>query len=157
MPEVKVVHRLMRYMDMLGEEESGYHDKVLGLLGDIMPHQYPTVEVSSTAFHLVGNPVCVPTIDGMLARLPTWEDPTIPLGPLAEDEPETEVIRTRHLQLVPGYYAAMLIHRRGVSVKVAFQELHGAMAARGELAACRDVLSWLKAAATARGGRGFAD
>lgn len=90
-----------------------------------------------------------------MARLPTWEDPTIPLGPLAEDEPETEVVRPRHFQLIPGYYAAMLIHRRGISTKVAFQELHGAMAARHELEACRDVLVWLKAAATAHGGGGL--
>ena len=32
-PEVSILHRLMRYMDMPVEEESGYHDKVLGLLG----------------------------------------------------------------------------------------------------------------------------
>ena len=42
-PEVSVLHRMMRYMDMPGEDESGYHDRYLGLLGDIMPHQYPTV------------------------------------------------------------------------------------------------------------------
>lgn len=64
-PEVAIVHRLMRYMDMPGEEDSGFHDKVLGLLGDIMPHQYPaTIEVPSTAFHLVGAPVRVPTTAG---------------------------------------------------------------------------------------------
>ena len=35
-PEVGIIHRLMRYIDMPGEEESGFHDKVLGLLGDIL-------------------------------------------------------------------------------------------------------------------------
>jgi hypothetical protein len=40
-PEVAIVHRLMRYMDMPGEEESGFNDRVLGLLGDIMPHASP--------------------------------------------------------------------------------------------------------------------
>ena len=154
-PEVSILHRMMKYMDMPGEEESGYHDKILGLLGDIMPHQYPTVEVPSTVFHLVGNPVRVPTTASMLAVIPTWEDPSVPLGPFAEDAPETEVVRPRHVQLLPGYYASLLIHRRGVSAKVAFQEIHGAMAARDETVTCKDVLTWLKVAATARGGGGL--
>ena len=42
-PEVAILHRLMRYMDMPGKEASGFHDRVLGLAGDLMPHQYPTV------------------------------------------------------------------------------------------------------------------
>ena len=69
--EVSVIHRLVRYMDMPGEAESGYHDQVLGLLGDILPHQYPTVEVPSTAFHLMGNAVRVPTTDAMEAWIAT--------------------------------------------------------------------------------------
>ena len=33
-PEVAILHRLMRYMDMPGgEEASGFHDRVLGLAG----------------------------------------------------------------------------------------------------------------------------
>ena len=154
-PKVSVLHRMMKYMDMPGEEESGYHDKVLGLLGDILPHQYPTVEVPSTVFHLVGNPVRVPTTASMLALIPTWEDPSVPLGPFAEDAPETEVVRPRNIQLLPGYYASLLMHRRGVTAKAAFQEIHGAMAAREETVMCRDVLTWLKVAATARGGGGL--
>jgi hypothetical protein len=56
-PEIAVMHRMMRYMDMPGEDASGFHDRYLGLLGDIMPHQCPTVEKPSTVFHLVGTPV----------------------------------------------------------------------------------------------------
>ncbi|KAI2506962.1 hypothetical protein MHU86_7459 [Fragilaria crotonensis] len=152
--EVSIVHRLMRYMDMPGEEESGFNDKVLGLLGDILPYQYPTVEVPNSAFHLVGTPVRVPTTAGMLTLVPAWEDTTVPLGPFTEADPETEVVRPRNVQLVPGYYAALLVHRRGVSAKVAFQELHGAMHAQNELPSCQDILAWLKAACTARGGGG---
>ena len=152
--EVGVLHRLMRYMDMPGEPESGYHDQVLGLLGDIMPHQYPAVEVPGTTFHLVGAPVRVPTTAGMAVLLPTWNHPHVPLGPYTDEDPETEVVRPRHVQIIPGYYAALLVHRRGVSAKVAYQEVHGAMQARGELDMCQDVLTWLKAACTARGGLG---
>ena len=43
---VGILPRLMRYMDMPGELASGFHDQALGLLGDIMPHKYPAVEVS---------------------------------------------------------------------------------------------------------------
>ena len=95
---------------MPGEEVSGFHDRVLGLLGDIRPHQYPAVEVPSTAFHLVGTPVRVPTTAAMGALIPAWADPSVPLGPFVKADPETEVVRPRHIQLVPGYYAALLIH-----------------------------------------------
>ena len=48
--EVVILHRLLRYLDAPGDDPSGLHDRVLGLTGDILPHQYPTVEVPSTAF-----------------------------------------------------------------------------------------------------------
>ncbi len=152
--EVHIVHRLMRYMDLPGEPASGFHDHVLGLLGDILPHQYPTVDVPGTTFHLVATPVRVPTTAGMAVLIPTWNEAVGPLGPYTDEDPETEVVRPRHVQILPGYYAALLIHRRGVSPKTAYQELHGAMVARGELDRCQDVLTWLKAACTARGGLG---
>jgi hypothetical protein len=79
--EVTVLHRFLRYVDAPGDDPSGYHDRVLGLLGDILPHQYPVVEVPGSAFHLVGTPVQVPTVAAMEALLATWEDPTIALGP----------------------------------------------------------------------------
>ena len=154
-PEVSVLHRMMRYMDMPGEEDSGFHDRYLGLLGDIRPHQYPIVEVPTTVYHLVGTPVRVPTTAAMVAHLATWADPNVPLGPFTDVDPETEVARPRNTQIIPGYYAALLIHRRGVSAKVAYQEIQGAMQARDELDLCRDVLTWLKAACTARGGGGL--
>ena len=109
--EVVVVHRLLRYLDAPGDDPSGLHDRVLGLMGDILPHQYPTVEVPGTAFHLVGNAVRVPSTAAMAALIPTWDDNATPvLGPYTEEDPETEVIRTRHIQLVPGRYAALLVH-----------------------------------------------
>jgi hypothetical protein len=152
--EVAVLHRFMRYMDMPGEPASGFHDHVLGLLGDIMPHQYPVVEVPNSALHLVQTPVRVPTVAAMATLLPTWDDPTVPLGPYTEADPETEVVRPRNIQLVPGYYASVLVHRRRVSAKMAYQELFGSMLARNEVAICADVLTWLRAACTARGGGG---
>lgn len=120
-----------------------------------MPHQYPTIEVPSTCFHLVGTAVRVPTTAAMVAYVATWVDENVPLGPFVDETPETEVARPRNIQLIPGYYAALLMHRRGVSPKVAFQVIHGAMQARNEVAMCGDILTWLKAACTARGGGGL--
>ena len=100
--EVTVVHRMLRYLDTPGEDPSGLHDRVVGLMGDILPHQYPTVEVPSTAFHLVGTAVRVPTAAAMTALLPTWADADPVLGPYVEADPDTEVVRPRYTQLVPG-------------------------------------------------------
>ena len=154
-PEVAIVHRLLRFVDAPGDEASGYHDHVLGLMGDIMPHQYPAVEVPGTAFHLIGTPVRVPTIGAMEALVPTWLDPRIPLGPYTEEDPETEVIRPRNTQLIPGKYAALIVHRRRIKAKQAYQEIVGAIRADGALDRCGDVVIWLRAACTARGGVGL--
>lgn len=153
-PEVAVIHRILRYMDSPGEDPSGYNDRVVGLLGDILPHQYPAVEVLGTAFHPVGTAVRVPTVAAMDTLVPTWGDPTVALGPYVEADPETEVVRPRYLQLIPGRYAALLIHRRRIRAKQAYQELVGAIRADGTMAACQDMLVWLRAACTARGGGG---
>jgi hypothetical protein len=152
--EVVVLHRMLRYIDAPGDDPSGLHDRVLGLMGDILPHQYPTIEVPSTAYHLVGTAVRVPTVQAMTALLPTWNDATLVLGPYTEEDPETEVIRPRHIQLVPGRYAALLIHRRRIRPKQAFQELVRVMVAQNEAESCQDVVTWLRAACTARGGGG---
>ena len=76
-----IVHRVVRYMDNPGDDPSGFHDRVLGLLGDVLPYQYPVVEVPSTAFHLVGAAVRVPTLEAMTALLSTWDDPLVAIGP----------------------------------------------------------------------------
>lgn len=109
--KVAILLRLMRYMDISGEEEpSGFHDRVLGLVGDIIPHQYPTVDVPSTIFHLAGAPVRVPTVATMgMLLTPTWDNPSVPLGPFTVEVGETEMVRPRNVQLVPGYLAALLI------------------------------------------------
>lgn len=154
-PEVAIVHRILRFVDAPGDEASGYHDRVLGLMGDIMPHQYPAVEVPGTAFHLVGTPIRVPTVGAMEALIPTWLDPRTPLGPYTDEDPETEVIRPRNTQLIPGKYAALIIHRRRIKAKQAYQEIVGAIRGDGALESCDDVVTWLRAACTARGGLGL--
>ena len=153
-PEVSILHRVLRFMDSPGDDPSGFHDRVLGLLGDIMPHQYPAVEVPGSTFHLVGTPTRLPTVAAMEALVPTWANPGVPLGPYNEADPETEVARPRHTQLIPGKYAALIIHRRRIKPKQAYQEIVGAIRADEALASCADVVTWLRAACTARGGGG---
>ena len=154
-PEVTIVYRLLKFVDSPGDEPSGFSDRMLGLLGDIMPHQYPAVEVTSAIFHLVGTPVCVPTVEVMETLIPAWEDPNVPLGPYIDTNPEeTEMVRPRNSQLIPGKYAALLIHRRLVRPKYSYQEAVGAIRADNALEACADIVTWLCAACTARGGGG---
>ena len=137
--EIVILHRLIRYMDLPGDDPSGYHDRLLGLVGDILPHQYPTVEIPATAFHLVGTAVRVPTVGAMAALVPAWAEEDQTLGPYTEQDPETEVVRPRNIQLVPGRYASLLVHRRRVHPKQAYMEIVGEIQTRGELEACQDV------------------
>lgn len=82
----------------------------------------------------------------MAALLPTWQDPAVALGPYTEQDPETEVVRPRHTQLIPGHLAALLIHRRRIRAKQAYQELWGTIQAMDALEDYQDVLMWLRAA-----------
>lgn len=126
-PEVRILHRVMRYVELPGEDNTGFHERVLGLLGDIRPRQYPVVEVPGTTFHLIAQAVRVPTLAAMVAVIPGWnERETALLGPYTDQDPDTEPVRPRHVQLVPGRYAALLIHRHGVSPRQAFLEVSGA-------------------------------
>ena len=40
--EVTILHHFVRYLDAPGDDPLGYNDKVLGLLGGILPHQNPS-------------------------------------------------------------------------------------------------------------------
>lgn len=153
-PEVRILHRLMRYLDLPGEQPTGYHDRVLALLGDVRPMQYPVVEVPGTAFHLAGvaGGVRVPTAQAMDGIMADWVVDDQNIGPFLEDDDDTIMVRPRHIQLLPTRYAALLVHRDGLSPKSAYVELAGAIQADGNTVACADVLTWLRAAFTARGG-----
>ena len=74
----------------------------------------------------------------MNALLPTLEVPTVSLGSYDKDATVTEVVWPQNTQLIPGPYAALLVHQRGFTAKVASQELYGAMFERHEVEACAD-------------------
>ena len=146
----------MRYVEMPGEGVTGFHDRVLGLIGDIRPRQCPVVKVPATTFHLITpGSVRVPTLAAMPAVLAGWnEQKSAILGPYTDQDPVTELVRPCHVQLLPGRYAALLIHRQQVMPTQAYYELTGAIVAYGFTEACADLLTWLRAACTARGGAG---
>lgn len=153
-PEVRILHRLMRYLELPGEHPTGYNDRVLALLGDVRPNQYPVVEVPNTTFHLAGMGVRVPTAAAMDGLVAEWVVDENNMGPYLDADANTVVVRPRHVQLLPTRYAALLVHRDGLSPKAAYSELAGAIHADGNEVACADVLTWLRAAFTARGGGG---
>ena len=148
------MHRLMRYLELPGEHPTGYNDHVLALLGDVRPNQYPVVEVPNTTFHLAGMGVRVPTAAAMDCLVAEWVVDDSTMGPCLDADPNTVVVRPRHVQLLPTSYTVLLIHRDGLSPKAAYNELSGAIHADGNEVACADVLTWLRAAFTARGGGG---
>jgi hypothetical protein len=153
--EVRILHRFMRYLELPGEPATGFHDRVLGLLGDIRPNQYPVVEVPVSILHLASAQVRVPTAAAMDGLLATWPGDLPALGPyLEEGEVATELVRPRNVQLVPSRYAALLVHRENVTPRQAYVEIAGAIRGDDNDVPCADVLTWLRAACTCRGGAG---
>jgi hypothetical protein len=151
-PEVRIVHRFMRYTDLPGEPPTGFNDRVLGLLGDIQPMQFPLVEVpNDTAFHLITAQVRVPVLAAMAGIVAAWDDRRDQyLGPYNDGDLGTELVRPRNLQLLPSRYAALLVNRDSITPKQAYIELAAALTGDGNLEACVDMLTWLRAACTAR-------
>lgn len=154
--EVRILHRFMRYLELPGERATGFHDRVLELMGDIRPHQYPAVEVPVSILHLATTQVRVPTaaaMDGLL--LATWPVDVPALGPYLEDgDIATELVRPRNIQLFPSRYAVLLVDRDGESSRQAYVEIAGAIRGDDNDVPCADVLTWLRAACTCRGGEG---
>ena len=130
--EVVIVHCLLCYVEAPRDDPTHLNDSVLGLMGDIPPHQNPVVDVPNTTFHLISNAVRVPTTAAMATLLLTWNDTDPVLGPFTEQDPETEVVRTRHVQLIPGRCTTLIIHRRRVRPKQAYQEIVAAIQAHNE-------------------------
>ena len=154
--EVRVLHRMIRYLELPGADGGGLVDISMGLLGDISAAQAPAVAVDNTHFSLViGNAgVRVPTLATMRDHL----DTALPggfIGPFGPDVPDTEVVRPRITQVIPCKYASTLVHREGVSPATAYLEFQGILEAEDAVAQCADVLTWLRVACcTARGGGG---
>lgn len=101
-PEVRILHRLMRYLELPGEHPTGYNDRVLALLGDVRPNQYPVVEVPNTTFHLAGMGVRIPTAAAMDGLVAEWIVDDNNMGPYLDADPNTVVVRPRHVQLLVG-------------------------------------------------------
>ena len=155
---VYVLHRFMRYLELPGERPTGFDDQVMALLGDIRPAQIPVVDVPPTTFHLAATAmVRIPTHAAMLAAgvPPANSVAADLLGPFGGDNDEgTELARPRHVQLIPSRYATDLVSEDGVHPRLVYQNLSAALVRDGTLEDCRDVLTWLRTASTARGGAG---
>ncbi len=61
-----------------------------------------------------------------------------------ERDSETEVVRSRKTQLVPGKYAALIIHCHPITPKQAYQKIVGTIRADETLEACKDVVARLR-------------
>lgn len=155
---VRVLHRMMQYYELPGTGDAAdFNDRVLGLLGDVRPAQYPVVDVVANAFHLVGgNGVRTPNEATMLGRIEALEPAArdLPMGPFTAEDEGTELVKPRHVQVVPNKYAALLVHRDGVAPQRAYREVRGALEADDMMNGCADILGWLRVACTARGGVG---
>ena len=140
--EVRILHRMMRYLELPGGDGGALLDLSMGLLlGDVRAAQIPTVSVDNTHFSLVGNAgVRVPTVVTMLDHIDA-APPGVYLGPYTADTPGTEVVRPPIPQVIPLKYAMALIHRDRVAPDVAYQEILGMLEADDMLQTCADVLT----------------
>ena len=79
--EIRILHRLMHYLELPGKLPTGFNDRLLGLLGDICPNQVPVVDVSVSILHLATAGSSVPTLASMGVLMVAADAGPLFLGP----------------------------------------------------------------------------
>ena len=143
---VTLFHRLQRYQPQLGSSAPTFDNNGYAFHGDLVHGQIQSVRWPEQAFHQVNAIIRVPnaaTIAQALAGDPAAEM----LGPYAELDAGTELVRVRQSILVPFHYVHLLLETP-LTPRQAWEYLAGAIIADGRAAMCQPLLQWLQVALT---------
>ena len=141
-----VTHRVAKYPLTLTGPAQPWDDRVFAISGDVTYQQVAIVPWSDNHFSRVQGETRVLTTQALNQH---WAgNPLDPLvGPHADDEPNTELVYTRHCMYVPHKYTPLVI---GVSLtpREAWERLHAAISADGKEQECKPLLDFVKVCVT---------
>ncbi|CAK9046738.1 CvfB_WH domain-containing protein (Fragment), partial [Durusdinium trenchii] len=135
-----------KFHPRLGMPPSPWDDKLFAQKGDLHRNQAVLVEWKSEYFHQLNQQLLVPmpgTIDAILAGQPDVEL----LGPYAQGEAGTELIKVRRTCFVPPKYIGMFLGEP-LTPREAWERVRGQIVIDGNEASCHALVKYLQAALT---------
>jgi hypothetical protein len=135
-----------KYHPSLGMPPSVWDDKMFAQKGELYRNQAIMVEWKSDYFHQLNQQVLVPapaTIDATIAGQPDVEL----LGPYAQGEAGTDLIKVRKTCFVPPKYVGMFLGTP-LTPREAWERVRGQMVVDGNEVSCRALVKYLQAALT---------
>jgi len=141
-----------KFHPRLGMPPCDWDDKLFAQKGDLHRNQAVLVEWKSDYFHQLNQQVLVPapaTIDTTIAAEPDLEL----LGPYAQGEAGTELIKVRRTCFVPPKYVSMFLGAP-LTPREAWERVRGQIVIDGKEEACRALVKYLQAAITRSAAQG---
>jgi hypothetical protein len=135
-----------KFHQRLGMPPSQWDDKLFAQKGELHRNQAVLVEWKNDYFHQLNQQILVPspaTIDATIASQPDVEY----LGPYAQGEAGTELIKVRRTCFVPPKYVGMFLGEP-LTPKEAWERVRGQIVIDGREEACRALVKYLQAAIT---------
>jgi hypothetical protein len=135
-----------KFHPRLGMPPSPWDDKLFAQKGELHRNQAVLVEWKSDYFHQLNQQVLVPvpgTIDATIAGQPEIEM----LGPYAQGEAGTELIKVRRTCFVPPKYVGMFLGEP-LTPREAWERVRGQIVTDGKEDSCRALIKYLQAAIT---------
>ena len=151
---IHLYHKLSRFEPRLGQPATQWDDQGFANSGELFHNQPILVNWSNDHFHLVPVQIRAPTADTIDAAI-AGMDPAAPveyLGPYADGDAGTDVIRVRRSVYVPSKYVHILLETPLTPI-MAWERLRGAIVNDGAAADCAPIITWLRAALTHGVGR----
>jgi len=149
-PVIKVAHRVSRYAPALGAP-TDWDDSVFAFGSDVGPGNQVTL-VNFPAGEAFGRTahVRVPTMAGFTAAWSANEGADC-VGPYQDNDPDTEMVRTRFFAPVPKEYASVVIRRGRFTPEELWTELGALILADNRGQMCAPLLKWIRIAGTYSG------
>ena len=143
---VTLFHRQVRFSARLGLPATPWDNDAFAFKGEVHNRQIVTVQWTQEYFHQVNAQIRVATVAEANQQLSTVPPPLL-MGPYANADAGTEVIRTRRTMYVPPRYVGLFLEEDLAPVE-AYIRFVGAATADGTMVACAPLVDWLRAAIT---------
>jgi hypothetical protein len=144
-PVIKTIFRPQLYRGLPGVN-TAWDGQIFAFGTDLMPgNQITTVQLPADAFHLTPE-VRAPDVASMTEAW-TLHPQAHSLGPFDADAPNTILLRSRYLMIVPPAYVTLMLGT-SLTPREAWLRLGTAICTDNRAEACKSVLDWLIAAAT---------
>ena len=147
--KIVLVHRPVRYPVSMGQPATPWDNRSFAFVGDVQGPggHINIVEFPADAFHIAGGgQLHVPTAVVLDAAFAVGPD-VASIGPYANGDAGTDVIRTRQYMYCPAKYVHLFLEHR-LTPRQAWERVVGAITNDGAAVACAPLVNWIRAACT---------